>query len=400
MRPRSNPLQILVLERGRRFVGLLRAALPFSDTPARLHHEFDGFAGLAVAARALPDIVFVARELWELPPGEWKAAFHNLFPEAKSRIVFFSTGGTVTELVSPKMSRPVHMSNNHAGALDVLDWAAEQVEFKGSPSLLSVHQLWRFRDYRVSQEERQTILNLSKLAALRDRPSANHPQRMTAYVRCIARQLGLPSAATEALAMASALHDIGHLSVPEDVLFKTDALNDEEVDMMRDHPRAGHHILSAHESLIFSLAAELTFAHHERWDGGGYPLGLSGEDIPLSARIVATADAFDLIVSSRHDTSSSVGRALAHLQQQAGLAFDPWLVAEINKIVHELHKIMESLPFESELGHDQLANGMPSLPALMRRGLAADLDEFEDCQALIALGRRASSASFEVGCFL
>ena len=395
MRSGSSSLEVLVIDQGGKFVGTLRDVLPYGDTPINLQHELDGFSGLARAARQLPDIVLVARDLWEQTAEDWTAAFHKLFPGAKTKIFFLSGSDEVTELLLPETLRPVHVGKGHAGVLGALEWATDHAERMGCTSLLSVHQIWRFRDYQIPRDERQTILNLCKLAALRDRPSANHTQRIAAYSRCIARHLGMPTGAAEALSLASMLHDIGHVNVPESVLFKARALNAEELEMMQSHPRAGHDILSAHDGLTFALAAELTLAHHERWDGSGYPFGLAGEDIPLSARIVAVADAFDLITSGRHDRAHAIERAIRHLQSQAGSAFDAFLVAEFEKVVPELLAVMERLPFECDLGHTQNANSMPSPAVLSRRGLAALLDEFEDCQAMMALEKHTSFRTFE-----
>jgi hypothetical protein len=395
MRSGSSSLQVLVIDQGGKFFGALRDVLPYGDTPINLQHELDEFSGLARAARQLPDIVLVARDLWEQTAEDWTAVFHKLFPGARTKVFFLSGSDDVTELLLPETLRPVHVGKGQAGVLGALEWAADHVELMGCTNLLSAHQIWRFRDYQTPRDERQTILNLCKLAALRDRPSANHIQRIAAYSQCIARHLGMPTSATEALSLASMLHDIGHVNVPEAVLFQAQSLNPDELEMMKAHPRAGHHILSAHEGLTFALAAELTLAHHERWDGSGYPSGLAGEDIPFSARIVAVADAFDLITGSRHDRAHATERAIRHLQRQAGTAFDAFLVAEFEKVVPELQAVMERFPFESDLGHTPNANSMPSPVAHSRRGLAALLDEFEDCQALLVVEKHTSFLAIE-----
>ena len=143
----------------------------------------------------------------------------------------------------------------------------------------------------------ETVTALAEAVEKRDPYTGGHLRRVVAYSLLLGRELGLDSEALEGLALGATLHDIGKIGVPDQVLLKPGKLDDEEAAAMRRHPEDGAEIVSRIESLAGILP--IVRSHHERIDGRGYPDGLAGEAIPLAARIVAVADTFDAMTTSR-----------------------------------------------------------------------------------------------------
>jgi HD-GYP domain-containing protein (c-di-GMP phosphodiesterase class II) len=144
---------------------------------------------------------------------------------------------------------------------------------------------------------RLSINLLARAAELHDENTANHVLRVNEYAYVLAVEMGMPSEYCDEIRYSAQLHDVGKMSVDVAILRKKGGLDDEEWQEMRRHPDYGYQILSASDRL--QMAADIAWAHHEHWDGSGYPRGLAGEDIPLSARIVTLADIYDALRSAR-----------------------------------------------------------------------------------------------------
>ncbi|WP_300759094.1 HD domain-containing phosphohydrolase [Janthinobacterium sp.] len=159
-----------------------------------------------------------------------------------------------------------------------------------------------------------------------DTDTGAHIWRMAAYSAILARAAGWDPGRCAQLKLAAAMHDTGKLGIPQAILRKPAALDEAEWAVMRTHPKIGYDILSRSDAPVFRLAAEVSLRHHEKWDGSGYPDGLRGDAIPLSARIVALADVFDALSMSRpYKPSWPVNDIVTHLKAGAGRHFDPWL---------------------------------------------------------------------------
>lgn len=166
--------------------------------------------------------------------------------------------------------------------------------------------------------------SLAKAVDERDAYTGSHSQRVGEYAARIAQRLGAEDGAVELARLAGNLHDLGKLAIPEEVLRKPDDLNEAERLILERHPQIGFRML---ESLGVQPVAEWVLHHHERWDGAGYPNRLAGEQIPLGARIVFVADAYDAMTSERaYSQAMSQGDALAELERCAGTQFDPAVV--------------------------------------------------------------------------
>jgi HD-GYP domain-containing protein (c-di-GMP phosphodiesterase class II) len=169
-----------------------------------------------------------------------------------------------------------------------------------------------------------TLASLSEAIEARDPYLRGHSARVTAYAEALARRLGWSGSKLEELRMGGALHDVGKLAVSERVLRKPGPLEPEEESELRRHPAEGVRLLAGIER--FRPALPYVLFHHERWDGQGYPTRRRAAQIPLEARVLALADAFDAMVSSRpYRPALRADEALAEVAKGAGTQFDPEL---------------------------------------------------------------------------
>jgi putative nucleotidyltransferase with HDIG domain len=172
----------------------------------------------------------------------------------------------------------------------------------------------------------QSLLGLANALEAKDPYTRGHSERVGQWSQQLALVLGLPPADGELVAQAGLLHDIGKIGVPERVLTKRGPLAEDEWALMRQHPVIGAQITAPFGFL--AAGAQAIRHHHERWDGTGYPDGLAGEAIPLSARIVAVADVYDALTTDRpYRAALPRGEAVAHLMAAAGRTLDARVVA-------------------------------------------------------------------------
>jgi diguanylate cyclase (GGDEF)-like protein len=178
---------------------------------------------------------------------------------------------------------------------------------------------------RRTQEE--MVRRLSAAAEHRDGATGSHIERIPLYCDLIARRLGLDEATCEAVRIASPLHDIGKIGIPDEVLLKPGPLNTRERELIERHTEIGHRILSGSGSELLDLAASIALTHHERWDGCGYPARLRGEAIPFAGRIVAVADVFDALTSDRVYRAAFTSQdAIELMVAGRGTQFDPTIL--------------------------------------------------------------------------
>lgn len=184
----------------------------------------------------------------------------------------------------------------------------------------------------IRAREREIVTKLVRAAEFRDTDTGEHVSRVAGYVEMTARGLGLPAAESELIGLASTMHDMGKIGVPDSILLKKGPLSAEERSEMERHATIGHAILDDSSSDLIRLASEIAHSHHERWDGQGYPRRLAGEQIPLAGRITAVADVFDALTSERpYKEAWPIEKARAYLQEQAGTHFDPACVTAFLK---------------------------------------------------------------------
>lgn len=186
-------------------------------------------------------------------------------------------------------------------------------------------------DLRVSQNE--TLERLALAAEYRDDDTLQHTNRVAGNSELIALQMGVDEAEAALIRKAAPLHDIGKISVPDAILLKPGRLTEDEFATIKLHPEAGGKILGGSRAEVLQRAEEIALTHHEWWDGGGYPKGMAGEDIPLAGRIVALADVFDALTHDRpYKSAWRLEDAQTEIHRLRGLQFDPAVVDAFGRL--------------------------------------------------------------------
>jgi putative nucleotidyltransferase with HDIG domain len=180
--------------------------------------------------------------------------------------------------------------------------------------------------HQLQEASEETLDALATALDARERETLSHSKRVSEYSAHLARELGLSGARLEEVRQGSMLHDIGKIGIPDRVLLKPGQLTEEEWAVMRKHPEIGAWIVEGVESL--RPASSIVIAHHERFDGLGYPRGLRADEIPLGARIFAVADTLDAVLSDRpYRSGQSYEHAREEIGGNAGSQFDPEVTA-------------------------------------------------------------------------
>lgn len=200
-----------------------------------------------------------------------------------------------------------------------------------------LEQRVRDRSQQLRDNHRETVHALMAGIEYRDETTGTHVQRISRYTAELARSLGLGDEYAELIFYASPMHDVGKIGVPDDILLKNGELTETEREVMKSHTLLGERLLRGGESPHLRMGADIAVAHHEHWDGSGYPRGLSGEAIPLAARIMLLCDRYDALRSRRpYKTGLEHERAVTILrggdERGAPAHFDPDVLATFLKI--------------------------------------------------------------------
>lgn len=197
---------------------------------------------------------------------------------------------------------------------------------------------------KILAKNQLDIINcLGRAAEYKDNETGMHVVRMSKYSKLIAEAYGANSKWCDLLCNAAPMHDIGKIGIPDHILCKPGKFDADEWQEMQRHAEYGLKILGGNNSDLLELAREIAITHHEKWDGSGYPNGLSGTEIPLSGRIVALADVFDALTNERpYKKAWSVEDACKFIEDQSGKHFDPQLVPIFIKIIPKLLDIRAS----------------------------------------------------------
>ncbi|MDH3335310.1 MAG: response regulator [Rhodospirillaceae bacterium] len=196
---------------------------------------------------------------------------------------------------------------------------------------------------REIQETRLEVVRcLGRASEYKDNETGMHVIRMSKMSQIIAREAGMSEADCELILHASPMHDVGKIGIPDAVLLKPGKLDADEWEVMKRHAEMGVEILGDHPSPLMEMARQVAHTHHEKWDGSGYPRGLSGENIPLVGRITALADVFDALTSERpYKEAWPVEKAVDLIKEQSGKHFDPELVEIFLKLIDKLCDIRD-----------------------------------------------------------
>ena len=253
----------------------------------------------------------------------WKECYFWCFP-------YYLFGAAITGLA--------HLINRYAG------WETSLLAF---PAVYWIYRSYRLYLERLEKEkthvEEMASLHLRTIEALalaieaKDHTTHEHLKRVRVYAVEVAQKMKVSSDELEALRAASLLHDIGKLAVPEHIISKPGKLTPEEFEKMKIHPIVGAEIL---QRVQFPYpVVPIVRAHHERWDGSGYPFGLRGEEIPIGARILAAVDCLDALASDRqYRRALPLDDAMRHVEMESGISFDPQVVTVLKQHYQELER--------------------------------------------------------------
>ncbi len=231
--------------------------------------------------------------------------------------------------------------DEYLGGLQTKEGARCLLYFNGCSSLSTVEQnLVRiyttnvgigFDNLSLTREivetQKEVIYTLGEIVETRSKETANHVTRVAEFCYLLAQKYGMDPTSAERLKLASPMHDIGKIGIPETILHKPGRLTKEEFEIIKTHAETGHYILKNSKRQILQTAAIVAWQHHEKWDGSGYPQGLSREDIHIYGRIAAIADVFDALSHKRcYKDAWPMDRIMALFKNESGRHFDPSLV--------------------------------------------------------------------------
>lgn len=195
-------------------------------------------------------------------------------------------------------------------------------------------------DRKIREAHIQTVRCLRAAAGYKDNEPDLHATRTGHYARALALAAGDGAAAADDLFLIAPLHDLGKIGVPDDILHKPGSLTPSERAVMQRHTVIGARIVGEHSGGLLRLASSVALSHHEKWDGTGYPHGLSGNAIPREARLVAVVDVFDALTNVRaYKRAWPAEDAIAFIEHASGTHFDPELVEAFTDCVPEILRL-------------------------------------------------------------
>jgi cyclic di-GMP phosphodiesterase len=240
------------------------------------------------------------------------------------------------------VANALHRRRSEAHSQHVMERLHQAVQSR-SEELAQALQSLEISEGKVWSSQAETIFRLARMVEFRDEETGRHVHRMSSYCEILARRIGYSPEDAERVRLASQLHDVGKVAVPDGVLLKPGRLTPEEFEIVKRHTDAGYRMLMGSDSEVVQLGALIAYTHHERWDGSGYPRGLAGEAIPREGRIAAVADVFDALTSDRvYRAALPLKSAVKMMQDERGRHFDPKMLdaffevrAEVEEIRHQ-----------------------------------------------------------------
>ncbi|MGA2595598.1 MAG: HD domain-containing phosphohydrolase [Bryobacteraceae bacterium] len=345
-------------------------------------------ASVYFLANTFPVAAIVALTEGKSFSATWKACFFWTFP-------YYMIGAGVAEIL--------HIANQKFGwQISILVLPLVYVIFLSYRSYLNRLEMEKLHAEQVAALHLRTIEALSLAIDAKDRTTSEHLRRVQIFAIAVGKELALTEDELNALRAAALLHDIGKLAVPEHIISKPGKLTSEEFEKMKIHPIVGAEIL---EEVEFPYpVVPIVRAHHERWDGSGYPFGLKGEDIPIGARILSAVDCLDALASDRqYRRALPLDEAMAKVASEAGASFDPKVIEVLVRRYRELEDRAQRTPLSKRnlSARIHIANGggppvgfeLSTLPAPQKEEGQRDPLPFLDS---IAAARQEVQALFEL----
>ena len=223
------------------------------------------------------------------------------------------------------LSKPINAPAFKARIINMLKLRKSQLLLKNKAMLLQVEV--DKATLRLKESELETLQMLGKTAEYKDPETNAHTQRVSHYCKILARAYGLDENLQDIIFYASPFHDLGKIGIPDRILLKPGKLDVDEYEIMKKHSQIGYEILKNSKRDILKAAAIVSYSHHEKWDGSGYPQGLKGEEIHIFGRITAIADVFDALGSDRcYKKAWSLDKIIELFNEEKGKHFDPNLI--------------------------------------------------------------------------
>jgi putative two-component system response regulator len=314
-----------------------------SSEPYELYFAPNGFDGISMAVSLHPDMILLDVMMPKMDGFEVCRRVRAMPDVAEVPII----------MITALDDYDSRIKGLRAGADDFISKPYNTVElFTRLQTILRLNRYRRIADQQnelknLNQElltaYDKTIEGWSQALDLRDKETEGHTQRVTNLTLEFARTVGFSEEGLMHVRRGALLHDVGKLGIPDSILHKPDKLTKEEWEVMHKHPTYAYQWLSPIKFL--EPALDIPYLHHEKWDGSGYPCGLKGEAIPISARLFAIVDVWDALCSDRpYRKALSKSEALEYIQNQSGIHFDPKLISVFSKLIqHEIEAEAQSV---------------------------------------------------------
>jgi putative two-component system response regulator len=356
---RTTKAQILFIDDEPKVLDSIRRSLRRSRMGWEFFSSNSVDQGLMEAERIQPDLIVTDMSM----PG--KSGLDLIrgvrsMPELSATPIIMLTGDADVDLKRKALdlgaldliNKPMKQDDLIARIASALRLRFAELELREMNQRLEEIVTERTADLEFSRYE--IVWRLAKAGQLRDGDTGEHLYRVAMISKVIALHVGFSDTEADDLFYASALHDIGKIGIPDSILLKQGKLTDAEREQNEQHCVLGHRILSDDLDVpsarkarnpLLGAAAEIAMAHHERWDGDGYPNGISGTDIPHVARIVAVADVMDALCSVRpYKPAMNPGVALRQIKQSTGSHFDPSVVSALESVFESVEKLYTDTP--------------------------------------------------------
>jgi hypothetical protein len=234
-----------------------------------------------------------------------------------------------------QLINPLDAANRAASFSDEQDDLARSLASQAAIALTNAALIERMKRAHLD-----TITRLAVAAEYKDVDTAAHIERMSRYSALIAKSMSRDTDYVEMMRLASPMHDVGKIGIPDAILLKPGKLTEAEFDHMKKHTEIGARILGGSDVPLLRMSETIAWTHHEKWDGSGYPRGLHGDEIPVEGRMVALADVFDALTSRRcYKPAFTVDKALEVIREGKGKHFDPQVVDAFQSSLAEVLEI-------------------------------------------------------------
>jgi two-component system, response regulator RpfG len=300
-------------------------------------------AALAAAETATPDLIITDYKMPIMNGIEFTRQIRRL-PDCKDTPIIMITilkeksvlYNALENGVTDFLNKPFDQSECEARCKNLLSLRKHQFDLKERSSLLEKKVSETTEEILI--REKETLNRLTKACEYKDCITGEHLLRIGRISHILAIELGIDDSNAKILEIASPLHDIGKIAIPDEILLKSGKLTDQEFEVMKTHTTIGYDILKDSPSPYLQTGALIALNHHEKYDGSGYPNGIAGNKIPIEAKIVAVADVFDSLTNHRpYKKAWSLDKTLEYIQNEKDKHFDPVcvdaLISKLNDII-------------------------------------------------------------------